>query len=267
MKTHTTRVHDARRTLERCLMHYGLRQMNGDTDLVKAGEKVITTIEAAVAEFERLSMPKAPDRYPSKLERIVSLANGLEAVARARGAAALPADSLHRLVVAALGGDERGFWAKEQPQAIAGFIKSEPELSDELKARGILVWLFEHDLQIRLVDTQWLQTHADIYDHILSEPEPGARCRFCRLHETDGSALTDFKLQIGDRINTNARVHAACCQTFGTWVVIAKSYPNIEAAVAADIEAGRAQGAAPALPAVPTPVAGPGPAFCAKENQ
>jgi hypothetical protein len=122
-----------------------------------------------------------------------------------------------------------------------------PEL---LKTRGILTWFNEPDQRHRVVDVNWLTSHADIRDHVVGGVIKGKRCSFCRIHETpnyagfiavdptDRQALAVSNDVVQLRLGV-VYVHTQCLVYWHRWVGIAARYATQEAAEEADRLEGR----------------------------
>lgn len=251
---------DIVRQLERARSHYGIALLSGSVD-AKQANKIISELSKQAERFASLVTPGPTEHYPTLAERIAQLVIAMEKVANQHGAVSVPRDTLQELVVAACPTSNAAeFWRKGQPESLLGMVLHAPALAAELRTRGVLAWADANDGLTRLVNTAWLATHGQIYRFVIGEKPPGQRCRFCRLHEPDGSKLRDHVAG-----TETVQLHDQCRPFWLEWAGIAGKYQSAETADAADVEAGRTEGPPPALPAAfvtPEP-----PPFFGKEKQ
>jgi hypothetical protein len=190
------------------------------------------------------------------------LAAAVIAIARTRVAAVYKAEDLFDLI--------RVHWPanlrKELPQysgRIVGLLRYEgwerivtngvrevSELRRLIESNGVLFWDHYEDDRWRIVDTNWLQMHAEIRRWVLDPWSGGRRCRFCGCLENPSfNSLQPVEIErrngtsmIGDRsvlVSGSVNTHGPCATHWLNWVAIASQYPNQEAAQSADQEAGR----------------------------
>lgn len=155
---------DLCRVLDKARMHYGIGMLSGDRFDVKAADKLIGDIAKQAERFSKLVTPVAAGHYPKLAEKLAVLTIALETIANRVGAAIVPPDTLLGHVVDACPTDDAAqFWAKEWPASLLGLVLHEPKLAAELHTRGVLAWAEHSDSLTRLVNTQWLATHAEIF--------------------------------------------------------------------------------------------------------
>lgn len=237
--------------------HYGQAVMSGRVD-TKRVSKLLESIEST--QTAMMDLVKAqPAWHPTAVERIDSLVAGVERLAREKGAGMYLGDALHSLVMERLTGDIQAYWHRAGHHSLFGMIRNQPEVAELLRDRGILVWTNADDRHVRLVNTQWLVTHADIRAHVAKEWEGGRRCRLCRITEiatsrelspVDPARRGHYTMQSGQHVMQPGVIyaHEQCIQTWKQWLAIAESYKTQAEAEAADIAAGRTAQPATALP-------------------
>jgi hypothetical protein len=252
---------DLCRVLDRARTHYGIGVLSGERFDVKAADKLIADLAKQADRFSQLVTPVPGKHYPTLAEKIAVLTIALETIANRQGAAIVPSDTLLALVVDACPTpDAAQFWSKEWPASLFGLVLHEPRLAAELRTRGVLVWGEHADGLTRLVNASWLTTHAEIFRFVTGDRPAGNRCRFCRLSEPHGVLLTDVETPTGDwkrpqfPIPLHVQAHRQCAPYWLEWLAVARQYQSEDEATAADVAAGRAQDAVPALPA---PIAEP----------
>lgn len=261
-------VVDIGRKLDLARRKYGVMSLSAGASDIKAAEKVIDELDKLVARFDALVSPPPGDPDPTILEKVAVLTIALERIANRDGAVISPTDtSLAAVVDACPTPDAARFWAKQHAVALFGLVTQEKKLAEELRVRGVLLWGDSNDWLTRLVNTSWLTAHADIFKFVTGDKPSGHRCRFCRLPEPHGSiapAFIEVATPEGDwkrgklPIPRSVQAHPQCAPFWLEWVDIARQYQSEEEANAADIAAGRTQGAVPALPApLPEPAVEP----------
>ena len=217
--------------------------LHRETGLTKV-ETELTKFEKAAHSFaESLKPPPAAQRLTDK-ECVQSLTDGAEAIAREKAAVLLTDAELHAQVTEHAPAEHREFWHTESQGLARGHMQSNESLRTELRSRGILAWFTGSDRLTRLVDTQWLSTHEEIFAFVNSEAEPGRRCRFCRLAESPASTA----LIRADPENDHSITHSMCQPFWMAWKSIAAQYTDAGAAKAADKDAGRKPGQRAPLP-------------------
>ena len=205
-------------------------------------KKIVKGIDALEAAADRICQPLQPDTPPVVLstpERVASLTEALVAIAIDKGAALLPRDRLKSLIVAAVDGQAKVFWHNESDGQPIGFIRSSQSFRDGLKARGVLVWIRDLDMMVRLVNVNWLHSHQDIYEYVNGEGEPGHTCRFCRIVEPPESTNL---IRVRPEANDGIRTHAECTEYWLRWEGITAQYTTLDEAIAADQAANRKAG-------------------------
>jgi len=241
--------------------HYGLALLSGRVD-TKRVSKLLDSIESSQTALMDLVKGK-PAWHPTTPERFESLADGLERVARDKGAIICRADALLSLMVERLSGDIQSYWHSAGQQELFGLIRNEPDVAELLRPRGILAWTNDQDKHIRVVNTERLSTHANIYAHVDHRQwQGGRRCRACCIPEIASSrelVPVDPERRRGYTMKNDSFVmqphviyaHEQCLPSWHRWLAIAGQYASLAEAEAADVAAGRTPQASPEMPALP----------------
>jgi len=244
------------RALDRARSHYEIG-LSGSLFDSKKADKIVAEIVDAAERFSKLVTPSNGGRYPTLAEKVTVLVDALERVANRVGAALLPLDTaLVHVAQECTAPTDAQFWSKQQPQQLLGLVLHEPSLVMELQTRGILVWGDDQDSKIRLVNTNWLTTHAAIFAFVTGDNPAGNRCRFCRLPERKSNSLVTVDTPARNlhypalTIKAESQVHADCKQPWLDWVQIARRYRNADEAMQADESEGRNGAPVPALPSI-----------------
>ena len=260
------RIRTACDRLERAANPMSLAELTGKS--LKPAEKFLLRIEKdidALAEAisEVLHAPQA--RALTMPERNRSAVAALTAWARECAAAILPPDSAHRMLIEHAQEEHREYWQGQSPHLVAGLISH--TVGEALESQGVLAWRPE-DGHIRLVDTQWLTAHADIFQHVFGGRPGGRRCRFCRIQEIPtsnqlqavvpeqrkGGAMHDSIVQLPRGV---VLTHEKCRPHWERWYSIARQYSTLEESQAADKAAGRESKAPPPMADLEQPKALP----------
>jgi len=186
------------------------------------------------------------------VERARSLAIAVVGIARARRSALLNPADLWDLVKVHCPEEHKPYWAGaySSASAVAGLLQVEGfekfklewhgpnpdkrevgELRRLIETKGVLFWDREPDQSWRIVDTQWLISHRDIWDHIHRQWPGGFRCRLCEMAENP--QLDELKNEGRDIVHERCRPHLI------QWRAIAAQYASEDEAQAADHAAGR----------------------------
>jgi hypothetical protein len=210
-------------------------------------------IEEHAKQLEALLQPgvgatpllEGRELYGSLIAAIVSMA-------RARRSGRYTAAELKDLVVNYCPKPDMGFWHAALAGRAVGLLRDYPDdVVKPIERQGVLVWRRWEDEGIRVVDTLWLTSHADIRRWI-TDPWPGGRrCRFCAMEESDRiNALLPAEYarrpsgvaMVGDTVVLAAGgvTHPECAPFWLKWLEIAGSYASQEEAEAADTAAERA---------------------------
>lgn len=241
--------------LERFQVYHGLGVLNGGVREGKRVEKLIASAQESVAAALALAMPDTL-RHLNPAAMILTLVAALEQMTLARGNHLYQVDGLHSCAMEFMPDDIRGHWRTIGPHKLAGYISHEPEVAEQLEARGILVWRGE-DRLVRLVNTEWIKTDAAKREHV-QRKVVGRCCSFCLIQESQTSRelipvdpAKRGKLEILDGVaqlqTKTIHAHEKCIPHWLRWLAIAERYKTQGEAEAADIEAGRTPGALPAL--------------------
>lgn len=271
MLTFRERIYQVTDGLERFLPHYELAVMKQPAGL-KGVDKALAALEAAQQALVTLLVP-TPGKALTTAERITSLIAALTALAHVKRVALLKLDALHSLLIAHFRADVAGYWANRAGEIQGWICDPKPTsviddggagtgllqrtvserislVAEELRSRGVLVWYYEPDRHFRLIDTNWLEAHADIRAHVAKEWEGGRRCRFCEMTEIATSpqlvAVDPAKRSVLPTLNGavvlqtgTIYAHERCIPHWERWRTIAESYKTQEEAAEADRVAGR----------------------------
>jgi len=258
------RVRIATDKLERAANPMSLAELSGKP--LRPAERLLARIEENIdalgdAVSEILTAPAVPDLTPA--ERSRSAVDAITSWARAVGAAIVRSDSAHRMVTDHASEVHRGYWLNQSGERIFGLVAH--EIGEALEAEGVLAWRANpDDGYLRLVDTKWLQAHADVYGHVFDDQLFGHRCRFCRMAEIPTSnqlqAVDPEKRKTSVFDNGVPRLprgvvltHARCRPYWDGWYGLACQYKSLEEALEADKAAGRESKMPPPM-AEPEPV-------------
>ena len=248
------------RDLERLEVHYSLGVMNGTLRDAGQAERLFASIQRDVAALSLLVNPPATGPALNPAARITTLVDALEQLAIVRGNRLYQVDGLHECTTQVMPDDIRSYWHTAGPYKLVGHISHEPEVTSQLEARGILVWRGATDGLTRLVNANWLTSHAAIREHVMTKVI-GRRCQFCRIQEPDTSRELSpvspqqrGKLEISNgavQLQTKQiHAHLKCIPHWQRWLAMAEGYRSQAEAESADSAAGRTVQALPALPDV-----------------
>lgn len=246
------------RTLGRVQSHYELGVINGTIRQADRADKLLASIEKDATTLLEIVTPKAKGRDLSPAEAITTHVDAAEQMTLARGNHLYQVDSALDCAMQFMPDDVRGYWRTAGPHKFAGYVSHEPEVASQLEARGILIWRSVLDGLIRLVNTNWLTTHAAIREHVMTKVV-GRRCSFCQIQEPQSSLelipvdpQQRGKLELANgavQLQTKTvHTHAKCAPHWLRWLAIAESYKTQAEAEAADLAAGRTQQPVPEMP-------------------
>jgi hypothetical protein len=127
---------------------------------------------------------------------------------------------------------------------IANNARKVGELRRLIEAEKVMFWDREEDQSWRIVDSNWLFSHRDIWDWLHRQWTGGHRCRYCAMVENP--LLDELKRvelehpldMLARRLN-GASTHERCKAHFVDWLAIAAKYSSEKEAEAADKAAGR----------------------------
>jgi len=259
--------------MQRAKLPYAMARERPQTlELVKGSR---AALERAAEEFFASLAPPAPAPYQGEpgrpgappptggwldgRVRADSLIASLEALAKARGAALYTIDSLHSMVVNFAPEGHKPWWHERPARLIAGILRTERDVTQTLKQRGVLSWegtrtssseVLPPDDMWRLVHVDWLTAHEDIYQFVIDSTPMGRRCRFCLITEPPDSAeLKPVELErrhgrtfvngIESLIPGMAHTHDVCRRFWLQWLELASKYQSREEVRDADAAAGR----------------------------
>lgn len=265
MITMNSRLSQIKDDVDRFQNHYEAWVATSKPHDLRSVEKLLGDIERCNRELLTLVTPKTKNRHLSTQERIASLVAALDALAKSKGGILAKPDTLHSFVCQYAPQADRNYWAGDRQGEIYGMIRSQPEVRELLEQSGVLAWVLIEDRRTRLVNTNWLTSHAEIRRFVTDQWPGGRRCRFCRIDEvpaTRALVAVDPERRKGyTTVNGvvslqpgQIHVHAQCTPHWQRWLAIAESYPDQAAAEAADRAAGRASASAcPPMPNAPEP--------------
>lgn len=255
------RVRTATDKLDRAANPISLVELSGKS--LKPAEKILVRIERDIdaladAIAEALHAPKAINL--TDVERNQSAVAAITAWAKDRGAAIARPDSAHRQVVEHTTEEHRPFWLNQNAERVFGLVSH--VIAGALEAEGVLAWRTNpDDGHLRIVHTEWLTAHADIFQHVFGDWPGGHRCRFCRMAEIPTSnqlqavepeQCKSAVLENGVPLLPRGAVltHEKCRPHWLRWLELARRYRTLQEAQEADKAAGR-ESRAPAPMAEP----------------
>lgn len=210
----------------------------------------IKTMRDLAQQIAKLLQPTSQAKRLEGRALWESLAHAIIGIAREKRGIRLTPKDLKDLVEDHCCELDLAFWLAQYPPAIAGLLRHEPQVRTLIEARGVLFWDMWQDEQWRIVDSRWLEAHADIRRWVLTEWAGGRRCRFCAcsenprvpaLQSVDPERRNGLQmmgetvvLQVGGVLT-----HNACRKYWIAWTAIAAKYQSHEEAEAADKAAGR----------------------------
>lgn len=262
------------RDLERFRVYHGFSVLNGRMREPKRVQKLLEGIREDIATALALVQPDTL-RHLDLPARILTLIAALEQMTIARGNHIYQVDALHECAMQFMPDDVRNLWRTIGPHKLAGHIAHQSEVAEQLEARGILVWQGDDHL-IRLVNINWLKTHAAIREHVTMRVI-GRRCQFCGIQEGQSSRelipvdpakrgqleIANGAVQLQTR---TVHTHAKCAPHWSRFLAIAERYKTQAEAEAADIEAGRTQQPVPEMQLLEAPAADETNHFSSKEQ-
>jgi hypothetical protein len=202
-----------------------------------------------------------PRKGATDSERELVVLRTVQTLAKAKGAALLRVDTLFAQAIQHAAVEDREIIGKVSAPTLSGFLQRS-DIQEQLAAVRVVTFYHEPDRQHRIIYRDWLTMHAAIWQHVTGRYE-GARCRACRLLETDQGAVHFIACQPSERVNGMAQdasgrridlharggyLHRQCIPTWSEWVAIASKYSSLAEAEEADRLAGRSSEPPPALP-------------------
>jgi hypothetical protein len=196
--------------------------------------------------------PDGPSSWPSLVAAVV-------AIAREGIGVRLSATDLWEEVV-----QRAPEWSVRQAHSIWGILEFEGwervvengvrqvgDLRRLIEAEGVDFWPEETDRRFRLVDTQWLSSHADAFRWVVGPWGGGRRCRFCAMAESpmvDSIVPVELERRHGRTMLNGVAVldsaghaltHGRCRLPWLELLTRIAPYRSVEDAIAADKAAGR----------------------------
>jgi hypothetical protein len=257
----THRLQDLIRRLDR-LKHRCDPSLNRQ-EIIAVITARIDGIELHVTAIDEALKPPKTEKLLQGRELWESLAIAVVGIARGRRSVRLNAADLKDLVLKHCPRYDLPFWAAQSAAAPVGLLRHEgwerivengirkvSELRQLIEREGVLFWDMWEDSELRIVDSRWLEAHADIRRWVLTEWGGGRRCRFCACRENPHTnALLSVSPErrngvqmIGDVVvlqTGGALTHDRCRRFWIEWCAIAAKYPSQQEAEAADLAAGR----------------------------
>jgi hypothetical protein len=219
-------------------------------DVPSAALENMQTMHTLAVQTATLLNPVSTAKRLEGRELWASLAHAIVAIARAKRAVRLTPKDLKDLVEDHCQEHDMAFWLEQSAPTVVGLLRHEPEVRKLIEPHAVLCWDMWEDEQWRIVDTRWLEAHADIRLFV-TDPWPGGRyCRFCYCQENPHvNALLQVDverrngvLMVGDVVVLQvggALTHEQCRPYWIRWCEIAAKYPSTQEAAAADKAAGR----------------------------
>lgn len=218
-------------------------------DVPPAAIEHVKTMLTLAKEIATLVQPAPKGKLLEGRALWESLAHAIVGIARAKRSARLTAKDLKDLVEDYSPEPHMAFWAEQPAGGIVGLLRYEAQVR-KLTDPSVLFFEMWEDSQWRIVDTHWLEAHADIRRWVTKEWAGGRRCRFCGCSENPHvNALLPVNVErrngvsmIGNTVvlqTGGALTHDACRRFWIEWCSIAAKYPSQEAAEQADALAGR----------------------------
>lgn len=228
------------------------RTAEGKAKIDQLVDRVIAACLEADDELWRLVRPSAGPGIPR-----AAVADGIAvtaaAIAKARGGCLLSIDALFALAWQHAPDDASKVIGHLSDMKLSGWLRQD-DFQELLAKRGIVTFYHEPDRQHRLINVNWLPTHGQIWNHVMSpRPKGGKRCRFCRIEETEKGAVLliaqasterhsiaqDAHGRRTDLRAASGYVHQKCLPHWNKWLSLVKQYPTPEAAFEADLKAER----------------------------
>lgn len=211
----------------------------------------LEAIEASSEAFVKALQPGAgpmrrlegPDLWASVAHAVVGIS-----MRKGVGGVRLSAKDLKDLIENHAPAHDLAFWMKQSVGRVVGLLRYVPEVRKIIEQRGVLFWDMDDD-EWRLVNSRWLEAHADIRRWVVTPWMGGRKCRFCGCQENPHiNALLPVEVErrngvsmIGDTVVLQvggALTHDPCRPLWIQWCAIAAQYPTQEAAEEADAAAG-----------------------------
>lgn len=247
-------------------LHIPVANLGGRPAIEQATAEALADIESRL-ETIAARITSAPKKQLDGPDLWKQSAIAMVAIARDRCSVRANAADLKELVVAQIGRhvpSERrtweafsaekvwGLYEHEGIEAVVVNARSRPgEIFRLVQPEGVIFWSEERDRHLRIVDTRWLQSHADMFRWVV-EPWPGGRrCRFCGMTESPVvDALFPVELErrhgrttIGDVVvldaGASAHTHLRCREHWLRVLTTIAPYNSLAQARAADQAAGR----------------------------
>ena len=136
---------------------------------------------------------KSKVRILDKFETLSSLQNAVVKIALSlSGGRVFSADDFKVAVEAVVDPGHREHWALQSGGLMFSILHENPRIAEELLyEHGILCWdvldTDPVDHNLRIVNTRFLVTPAEIYAHVVNEPKIGKFCRYCLAKEAPDS--------------------------------------------------------------------------------
>ncbi|MCH8148618.1 MAG: hypothetical protein IH987_11580 [Planctomycetes bacterium] len=126
-----------------------------------------------------------------------------------RGGGVFSADEFLKRVIDVSVDTEAEWWRIQASGSVAAMFRQYQEIERELKGRHVLAWVGD-DGAVRVVNSEFVNTRAEICDFVTSEPQPGnMTCRFCTVtEEPDSRELLEVN---------GVRLHQRCRQFWDKW--------------------------------------------------
>lgn len=274
MKPLTQRIRDLVRSVEESGRALNLLAVNANARRGEA-EAALEQLEVAEAAVKHLAETVQPGRSPIKhlegQELHESYATMVVRVARGEQAVCVGDKGLKDLGVNYALPPHAPFWEAQRAPYYGGLLAYERLVRELIEAEGVMFWREEIDGEWRIIDTRWLEAHADIRAWVMRAWPGGHVCRFCGMNENpkaDALARVDIERRygrhmIGDTVvlppggvllthgspllpnphttsqDSKGSFPERCRPLWLEWLRIASLYATQDAAEAADAVAGR----------------------------
>jgi hypothetical protein len=225
--------------------------INGRAEQIETAARLFEGIEESVKALTAALRPGASlVKWLQGDELWASLVATVVALVRDKGSERYLLRDLRDLVIDYSPERDLAFWHTQRAGLIHGLLAFEPDVQKGLAAEGVLAWEEELDREWRIVNTRWLEAHAEIRKWVTLQWPGGRICRFCGITENPHlNTLIPVQLErrggltrIGDIVALPAGgtlTHDQCRPFWLQWLELASSYATPEAAEAADAAAGR----------------------------
>ena len=218
-------------------------------DVPPAALENMKTMRGLAEEMAKLLHPISQAKLIEGRELWDSLTHAVVAIAKAKRAVRLNAKDLKDLIENHCPEPHMAFWLEQSVGAAVGLLRYEPQVRKLIEAQAVLFWDMDDD-EWRVINTRWLEAHADIRRWVTEPWAGGRRCRFCGCIENPHvNSLLSVDIErrngvqmAGDTVVLQvggAVTHDPCRKHWIAWCAIAAKYSSQAQAEEADKAAGR----------------------------